>query len=143
MISVELARRLRDSGLAWIPAEGDRFVIPDRGLEDQIFSISEMTIDVKDMPGGRQIAFNGTVEWALDSIREHEVVWLPSETQLRDRLGETFVSLTRTEDGYRCTIRLDDETADYESEQPADAYGLALLDLISDTNTYLRLLVGE
>jgi hypothetical protein len=35
MISVELARVLRDSGLEWRPARYDVFFIPDRGLDDR------------------------------------------------------------------------------------------------------------
>lgn len=69
MISIELARRLRDAGLRWQPDDGDRFVIPDRNLDNRVFSISEMTVDVRGVPGGPLITFNGTVEWALDSVR--------------------------------------------------------------------------
>ena len=39
------------------------------------------------------LAFNGTTEWALDSIEVDEAVWLPLEHQLRDLLGDAFVSL--------------------------------------------------
>ena len=42
MISLDLARQLRDSGMGWMPPDGDRFVIPDRGIEDRVFSICEM-----------------------------------------------------------------------------------------------------
>ena len=31
MLSVSLARALRDAGLDWTPARGDHFVMPDRG----------------------------------------------------------------------------------------------------------------
>ena len=99
MISIELARDLSHAGLAWTPTNGDRFFIPDRDLDEEVFSISEMTVDVRTVPGGKEISFNGAVEWALDAIEQHEVVWLPSETQLRTELGERFVSLWRTTDG--------------------------------------------
>ena len=59
MISIELARRLRDAGLQWLPAEGDRFMIPDRDLEDHVFSVSEMTIEVRKLAQGKRIFFNG------------------------------------------------------------------------------------
>lgn len=126
MISIELARRLRDAGLPWTPADGDRFFIPDRDLEGHTFSISQMTIDVRDVPGGQQIAFNGAVEWALDAIMQREVVWLPSEAQLRDRLGDAFERLERRGDAYRC--RAADK--DFVAATAAEAYGLALLDLL-------------
>jgi hypothetical protein len=126
MISIELARRLRDAGLPWTPADGDRFFIPDRDLEGHTFSISQMTIDVRDVPGGQQIAFNGAVEWALDAIMQREVVWLPSEAQLRDRLSDAFERLERRGDVYRC--RAADK--DFVAATAAEAYGLALLDLL-------------
>ena len=125
MISIDLARRLRDAGLEWHPADGDRFYIPDRDLDEHTFSISEMTVDVRHVQGGRQIAFNGAVEWALDAIMEHEVIWLPAESQLRVLLGDTFVGLQRDASGYHCTTGND---LTFSAPVAADAYGLALLD---------------
>ena len=125
MISIDLARRLRDAGLEWYPADGDRFYIPDRDLDEHIFSISEMTVDVRQVQGGRQIAFNGAVEWALDAIMEREVVWLPAESQLRVLLGDTFVALQRDAAGYHCMTGND---ATFSAPVAADAYGLALLE---------------
>ena len=49
-----------------------------------------MTVELHDFPTGTVIGFNGTVEWALDSVEAHNSVWLPSEAQLRERLGGTF-----------------------------------------------------
>ena len=39
------------------------------------------------------IGFNGTTEWALDSVELQHSVWLPSETQLRELLAGTFRAL--------------------------------------------------
>ncbi len=100
MISVELARRLKAAGLTWTPASGDRFHIPDRDLDDTVFVVSEMTIETADLPTGRVVKFNGTTEWALDSIAEDEVVWLPREAQLRGLLGGSFVRLEPVGDGF-------------------------------------------
>ncbi len=98
MITVHRAERLdyllRGQGRPWIPGAGDRFVIPGRDL-DEVFVIADMTIEVADLPSGRLIHFNGTTEWALDSIAAAEVLWLPWEHQLRSLLGDEFVSLTR------------------------------------------------
>jgi hypothetical protein len=144
MISHDLARRLRDAGLEWEPKDGDRFLIPDRQLDHHVFSISEMTVDVRQVPGGRQIAFNGAVEWALDAIMEHEVIWLPSEEQLRDRLGATFRSLTRDGAVYRCIVESRGRRKMFEAAGPADAYGGALLALIEeDPTVFPRLLLDE
>jgi hypothetical protein len=138
MISIDLARRLRDAGLEWHPADGDRFYIPDRDLDEHIFSISEMTVDVRQVQGGRQIAFNGAVEWALDAIMEREVIWLPNESQLRTMLGDTFVALQRDGAGYHCTTSA---ATTFSAPLAADAYGLALLDHLEthsgSTNTGL------
>ena len=91
------ARRLRAAmdaaGRAWQPRSGDRFVVPDRDLDDQVFVVSEMTIDIEQAIGGAIMKFNGTTEWALDSIAASDVLWLPREDQLRDLLGERFARL--------------------------------------------------
>lgn len=138
MISRELARQLRDAGLEWAPAEGDRFWIPDRDLEEHVFSISEMVVEVRRIAQKRRIMFNGAVEWALDSIVQSEAIWLPSEAQLRDRLGGAFRSFHRDPAGFRCEIELDGETHRFNSDNPADAYGLALLHILGDPDAMLR-----
>ena len=127
MISLDLARRLRNAGLRWTPSDGDRFIVPDRNMDDQVFTISGMTVDVRDGPGGQIIAFNGTVEWALDSINQWEVVWLPREAQLREALGEAFVSLQRVGDRYACTVQMHGRQIVEEHPSAEQAYGLALL----------------
>jgi hypothetical protein len=126
VIPFGLARELRDAGLVWKPAAGDRFAIPDRGLDDEVFVVSNMTIEVHDFPDGSVIGFNGTVEWALDDVAKEEAVWLPREDQLRELFGVAFRRLERTGDRYRALIG----TATYEGDSPEEAYGLALLDLL-------------
>ena len=77
VISLDLARRLHVAGLAWSPRNGDRFWLPERELDQTVFIVSDMVVEVRDAPGGRVLAFNGTTEWALDSVEMHEAVWLP------------------------------------------------------------------
>ena len=96
MISVELARRLRDAGLAWKPAPGDRFVIADRDMDAEVFVVSQLTIDVRETPGGPVFLFNGTTEWALDSVAQADAVWLPHEAQMRTALGPAFRRWSRS-----------------------------------------------
>jgi hypothetical protein len=107
VLSLELARALRDAGVTWNPAPGDVFVLPDRDLDGQVFVLSDMVIQTVDVPDGPQIlAFNGTTEWALDSLEAHEAVWLPREDQLRTLLGDGFVMLERVPgppEGYAVT----------------------------------------
>lgn len=134
MISTALAHDLHRAGLAWQPAEGDRFVLPDRELDGQVFTISEMVVEVRTAPVGRMIAFNGTTEWALDAIEQAEAVWLPRESQLREAIGASMLSLVRDPaGGWRCTTRSGDELTEHAAADAAEAYGLALLHLLTRT----------
>lgn len=130
MITVELAKSLRDAGLRWNPATGDRFVIDKPGVDDDVYTVSEMTVERHDHPSGTILGFNGTTEWALDSVTADESLWLPREDQLRELLGPSFVGLTRLASGERvvhtvtATIRGADRT--FAAADPAIAYGQAL-----------------
>lgn len=130
MISVELARVLRDSGLEWRPARYDVFFIPDRGLDDRVFVLADMTIDVQPLAGGAAITFNGAVEWSLDSILHGEVVWLPTEAQLRSLVGDRLVVLTRDAGEYVCAVDVGDEIVEYRDVGASNAYGQAILALL-------------
>ena len=121
---MNLAIRLRDAGLTWQPAPGDRFVIPDRDLDDQTFVLSDMIVQVHELPRASVIGFNGTTEWALDDIERDEAIWLPREDQLRGLLGEAFVRLEFEGDGYRVTVRGQPDALAAAAE---DAYGHAVL----------------
>jgi hypothetical protein len=133
VIPFELATQLRDAGLPWHPAEGDRFVLPDRDLDGQVFTISEMVVEVRRAPVGALIAFNGTTEWALDSVEQAETVWLPREEQLREALDDALLALARTDDGWRVTYRVDAELVEATGPTASEAYGRALLALLSRT----------
>jgi hypothetical protein len=127
---LDLARELKESGLRWRPATGDRFAIPDRDLDDEIFVLSTMTIEVHELPDGPVLGFNGTTEWALDDVEKEEAIWLPAEDQLRALLGDTFRVLRRAEDGFRVTISLLGSEVDFTDPDPATAYARALLHLL-------------
>ena len=126
MITLEQAKRLKKAGALWVPGAGDRFVVPDREMDDDVFVVSDMTVEVHDYPGGKVIGFNGTTEWALDSIEQREVIWLPREEQLRSLLGGQFVSLEATDDGYRVNTKGGSSTGP-DAEQ---AYADAVLELL-------------
>jgi hypothetical protein len=106
VISLDLASRLRDAGVPWRPVRGDRFVVPDREMDDQVFVVSDMVVEVHELPSGPLLRFNGTTEWALDSIEQHEVVWLPREEQLRELLGDAFRALEATPGGFIVRVEL-------------------------------------
>ena len=133
MITRELAEALRRAGLVWRPTSGDRFLVPDRDLDDQVFVVSGMAIEVSDLPTGAEMRFNGTVEWALDSIAQSEVIWLPREEQLRVALGDRFLRLERLEGstgGYAVVVSSADRTGGRTRHVDIDverAYARALL----------------
>jgi hypothetical protein len=124
VITVELARALRDAGLRWHPATGDRFVIDKPGVDDDVYTVSEMTVERHDYPSGTVLGFNGTTEWALDSVAASESLWLPREDQLRGLLGPAFVSLTA---GFTVTATIDGASRTFGSDDAAVAYAEALL----------------
>lgn len=130
MISLPLAASLQSAGLRWKPVPGDKFIVPNREMDDDVFVVSDMTVEVHEFESGTIIGFNGTTEWALDSVEQQEAVWLPTESQLREKLGGTFRRLERGGGRYR--VRTEVGGAEHCSEHgdPAEAYGLALLDLI-------------
>ncbi len=127
MITLELATRLRRAGLSWTPSSGDRFVVPDREMDDDVFVVSEMVVEVHELPTGRLLGFNGTTEWALDSIMARDVVWLPREDQLRELLGGAFVALEAPPGGFVVTIDRDGRQERHIDIDAECAYARAVL----------------
>jgi len=134
VITVDTARDLREAmeraGIPWTPAAGDRFLVPDRDF-DQPFIVSEMVIEVRDLPSGRLIRFNGTTEWALDSVAADEVLWMPWEHQLRGLLGGRFATLERLPgevEGYAVVLTDGSRHLDVDAER---AYAHAVLELLA------------
>ena len=133
MLSAATARRLRDAGLIWSPASGDRFVIADRGMDDQVFVVSEMVVEQYQGAAGPLLRFHGTTEWALDYVLVSQVLWLPREDQLRSRLGAAFVALARVDADWVVT------TADGEAHaapDPEEAYAAAWLAAAGQAGTW-------
>ena len=135
MISRELALALRDAGLVWHPASGDRFQLdlPDdveAEAEADVFTVSEMTIEARRYPTGTILAFNGTTEWALDSVAFADAVWLPREDQLRELLRATFRVAHAARRRVRGRGRARWGAGAFDHPDVAEAYGLALLELV-------------
>ncbi len=140
MISRELAVALRDAGVRWFPASGDRFSLVDPAFEGDMFTLSDMTIEAHGPPEARVLGFNGTTEWALDSVGLEDALWLPREDQLRELLGAGFVGLRVSSDatGFVLTIRLPPRPdEEIEAETAADAYALGVLARIAAANERL------
>ncbi|MFZ5871638.1 MAG: hypothetical protein ACOYXW_14075 [Actinomycetota bacterium] len=128
MLSVATAAVLRAAGLRWTPAPGDRFVVADRDMDDEVFVVSDLTIEARDYPTGRILAFNGTTEWALDSVAVEQALWLPWEGQLREVLGAAFAGLRRAPAGYEVGRRDGAEGVAWTAARDVEeAYALAVL----------------
>ena len=132
MISRELATRLA-SLLDWVPANGDQFFIPRPEISDSVFTISDMVVELVVRHGESRFHFNGTVEWALDSVESDEVVWMPREDQLRSLLGEHFLSLDCSGGSYVVTVSGPGRAFHTEpAAEASDAYARALLHVRRD-----------
>ena len=142
MISTELARALRDSGLVWRPRAGDAFRIDLVEADSDLFVLSDMTVEAHEFSTGTVIGFNGTTEWALDSVALDDALWLPREDQLRELLAAAFVRLERVDStevidavtlessAYRLTALVGAQSRVFEAPDAADAYARALLALL-------------
>jgi len=131
MISIELARALRDSGLVWHPIAGDWFRIDRIEADEDTFILSDMTVEAHQYDTGTVLGFNGTTEWALDSVELDAALWLPREHQLRGLLGSAFVSL---ESGSTVTAAIDGVPQRFTSEDAEDAYAKALLAVLDSVS---------
>jgi hypothetical protein len=137
VISRQLAADLRDAGLPWSPVKGDWFVIPEHGLDELEFVISDMVIETRRMAFDRQLlAFNGTTEWAMDTLAASEALWLPREDQLRAILGEALIGLEYIpgeSPGYAVSMLLGDTEQRFVDVDAASAYARAALALLETT----------
>jgi hypothetical protein len=131
VISTSLARRLREAGLRWRPQSGDRFQIDRAEFDSDVFTVSDLTIEAHEYATGTVLGFNGTTEWALDSVALEDALWLPREDQLRDLLRGAFLRLERDGDEYRVVLRGGDGgELSFASISAPEAYGLALASLL-------------
>jgi hypothetical protein len=137
MLSIKTARALRQAGLVWEPVEFDFFVVPDRGLDERVFVISGMPAAVARLHGEPIMTFAGATEWALDYVPAGEVLWLPTEAQLREQLAARLaaeaggaVALSVTSDGCRCEIVASGRALSFQATEASEAYAAALLHLL-------------
>ena len=134
MISLAAARNLQKAGLSWTPALHDFFGVPDRGMDDRVFVISDISVDIELLKGQSVVTFNGTAEWALDYEMVAELVWLPTEAQLRQALEHSLqaepqprLKLVCAPEGYLCEIPLRGQNLTFRASEAGEAYGAALL----------------
>jgi len=107
------------------------FVIDREELSSEVFTVSDMTIEAHVFDTGTILGFNGTTEWALDSVAVEHALWLPREDQLRVMLGERFRSLTKVGPVFRVEIVGPGGLARFDTaDDCAEAYGRAVLDVL-------------
>jgi len=136
-LSIPTARALRQAGLVWEPQEFDFFAVPDREMDERFFVISGMPAAVALLHGEPIMTFAGATEWALDYVPAGEVLWLPTEAQLRELLAAQLaatpgaaLTLSMTESGCRCEIILHGQALGFQAAEASEAYAAALLHLL-------------
>ena len=133
MITLTLATQLKEAGLVWPATTNDFFAVPERGMDDRLFVLTDMQAQLDVFRGWPVVTFHGTSEWALDYILTAEAVWIPREEQLRERLisllqDETEVQLSlHFAQDITCVIPWHGTTKQFKADSAADAYGIALL----------------
>jgi hypothetical protein len=134
MVGLETARKLKAAGLHWEPAQGDRFAVPDRGLDDRVFVINDMAAIIEMIHGAEMVTFHGTPEWALDYVYLGEAVWLPDEGQLRELLhqrleqeAQPVYDLLYLAEGFTCRFGWRGGALAFTAPEASDAYAAALL----------------
>jgi len=143
MLSLNTARALRQAGLVWKPAEFDFFAVPDRGLDERVFVISEMPAAMGQIQGTPMVTFEGAVEWAMDYVPTGEVLWLPREEQLRGLLAERLaaephflLSLNVSAHGCRCEIIFGGRSLGFQAIDGSEAYAAALVHVLGSSTVH-------
>jgi hypothetical protein len=144
MISLLTAQKLKAAGLAWRPQMLDCFGIPERGMDEKMFVISDMLATIDSLQGSPVVAFQGASEWALDAIVTSEVVWMPREDQLRQALlsgvlefGGSAIRLENDLSGCRCHITIQGRNMVFSGDDACEAYAAALLFLLHERDSKL------
>ncbi len=129
MLTLQLARDLLATGVLWQPQAGDRFVIDAEELTEDIFWISDLTVEVQSFEDQSILGFNGTTEWALDSVTLDQAIWLPREDQLRELLGDRLLFVARTGAGWEVRYLIGDAPHTLSDADLECAYARAILSL--------------
>ena len=140
MIELALAIELKQAGLVWQTKTHDFFAIPDHDMDERVFVLADMVAFTELIQGWPAVAFHGSAEWAMDYVFSNEIVWLPTEEQLREAVVERLrggadgaVGLTLSTlaaGGYRCAIEQRGETLAFDAPAADEAYAQALLHLL-------------
>lgn len=134
MIALDVAKRLKDGGVKWEPAQGDKFALLDRDMDDRVFVVNDMATLIELLQGRPAVSFHGTPEWALDYVFLTEAVWLPDEGQLRQRVhdilalqGDPMYDLLCADGEFICRFAWKGEGVVFKGADACEAYAEALL----------------
>ena len=132
MISLTAAQELSRAGVRWVPQAGDQFTVRSDEMGGEVFTVADMVVQARNYPTGTLLAFNGTTEWALDSVQLEQALWLPREDQLRELLGPAFRSLARSLVGtFQVLAEIPGQPERvFTAEDAAGAYAAAVLALV-------------
>ena len=107
------------------------FSVPFPDLDHRVFVLSDMTINQEVLRGWPALTFSGAMEWALDYVLTMEVIWLPTEAQLRQQLTARSqpdeMTLTYTGSGYTLVLNEGGYREHFSAETAEEVYGQALL----------------
>lgn len=133
MLSLQTAAALKNAGLKWEPKLLDTFIVPDVGLDERIFVLTDLMAEVSILKGWPAITFHGVVEWALDYVLQTEVVWIPREDQLRTLVEDktSKINLISQDGSYTCTIKRGSLEQVFKADSAAEAYAAGLLFLLN------------
>jgi len=142
MLSLSTAIQLKEAGLKWTPGLLDYFAIPERGMDEKVFVISDLLVTVEMLSGSQIVSFQGASEWALDYLVTSEAVWVPREDQLRQLLQDALLMqgnpgcrLISGLKGCTCTIELRGAKLEFTHPDASEAYAQALLTLLQAGET--------
>jgi hypothetical protein len=134
MISLLTARKLKEAGLVWLPQHLDYFAIPEMGLDDRVFVISDVLVTLEYLQAIQVVSFQGASEWALDYLIIAEAIWLPREDQVRQALeaaliasGSPGLQMVAAISGYQCSITYNQNELSFNARVASEAYAAALL----------------
>ncbi len=101
-------------------------------MSGEVFTVADMVVEAREYPTGTLLAFNGTTEWALDSVQLEQALWLPREDQLRELLGPSFRSLARSSTAsYQVLAEIPGGPERlFTADDAADAYAAAVQALV-------------
>jgi hypothetical protein len=107
-------------------------------MDEQTFWVTDMAVIKETMQGMPAMTFHGTPEWALDYMWTGDLIWIPSESQIRELLrqalakdGTVIFDLLYIDNMYTCRFAWREHSLAFKASDAAEAYGAALLHVLN------------